>query len=562
MELNNNLGVASNGRDDFPIGSFSNKNSVTNKNGITDFQKVFNDSKTKILDELAESTQATKNTSDLAPETEDITVVDEPVVEEKEWGTDLSEEEQEKIKKAVNLLLTFMENHFPEQKIEAEELPAEEQKVLSALEQVAQEGETEQLVQVFSKKLEITTEMAQKLLANLSNLVANSESSAISEEKLAAVIAQGITPENLLTASNKEIVSGVSPEHLLAANNTEIVSDEFSSQLTSEENIAISVEQSVITNVANPNGTSHKVDLQTAIKDNIVASSIETDNVNQTKNLMAKPVISEEPISVATAPQIEKLSSAQMPALQSHANFIVGKINSDSMAKNNSKTVDKVENTLSTTVSSQPIVSMMSLQTKLGQQFSDLENSHKNNLEQSIKPLQESNQVKSTYADLLMPNNKNAELENVELNLLQDRAALSRQIVDNIKIMQKNNNTAMVIRLKPEHMGEMILRISTNAAGTISASFQTNNPEARMALESTMLVLKQELAANGLKVQDVDLFGGISDFLSGQSQANKDQKSNHSNKSFAEQKEEKVENIMDKLSEQAFNDDGNVDYRI
>lgn len=545
MELNNNLGVASNGRDDFPIGSFSNKNSVTNKNGITDFQKVFNDSKTKFLDELAESTRTTKNTSDLAQETTDITVVDKPVVEEKEWGTDLSEEEQEKIKKAVNLLLTFMENHFPEQKIEAEELPAEEQKVLSALEQVAQEGETEQLVQVFSKKLEITTEMAQKLLANLSNLVANSESSAISEEKLAAVIAQGITPENLLTA-----------------NNTAIVPTAFSSQPIGEENIAIPAEQSIITNVENPNGISHKVDWQTAIKDNIVASSIEADNVNQTKNLLAKPVISEEPISVATAPQIEKLSSAQMPALQSYANFIVGKINSDSMAKNNSKTVDKVENTLSTTVSSQPIVSMMSLQTKLGQQFSDLENSHKNNLEQSIKPLQESNQVKSTYADLLMPHNKNAELENVELNLLQDRAALSRQIVDNIKIMQKNNNTEMVIRLKPEHMGEMILRISTNAAGTISASFQTNNPEARMALESTMLALKQELAANGLKVQDVDLFGGISDFLSGQSQANKDQKSNYSNKSFAEQKEEKVENIMDKLGEQAFNDDGNVDYRI
>lgn len=545
MELKYTTNVASNGKQEFPISSSSNKNSVTNKKGTTDFQKVFNDSKTKFSDELAESTRTTKNTSDLAQETTDITVVDKPVVEEKEWGTDLSEEEQEKIKKAVNLVLTFMENHFPEQKIEAEELPAEEQKILSALEQVAQEGETEQLVQIFSKKLEITTEMAQKLLANLSNLVANSESSAISEEKLAAVIAQGITPENLLTA-----------------NNTAIVPTAFSSQPIGEENIAIPAEQSIITNVENPNGISHKVDWQTAIKDNIVASSIEADNVNQTKNLLAKPVISEEPISVATAPQIEKLSSAQMPALQSYANFIVGKINSDSMAKNNSKTVDKVENTLSTTVSSQPIVSMMSLQTKLGQQFSDLENSHKNNLEQSIKPLQESNQVKSTYADLLMPHNKNAELENVELNLLQDRAALSRQIVDNIKIMQKNNNTEMVIRLKPEHMGEMILRISTNAAGTISASFQTNNPEARMALESTMLALKQELAANGLKVQDVDLFGGISDFLSGQSQANKDQKSNHSNKSFAEQKEEKVENIMDKLGEQAFNDDGNVDYRI
>lgn len=545
MELKYTTNVASNGKQEFPISSSSNKNSVTNKKGTTDFQKVFNDSKTKFSDELAESTKATKNTSDLAQETTDITVVDKPVVEEKEWGTDLSEEEQEKIKKTVNLLLTFMENHFPEQKIEAEELPAEEQKVLSTLEQAAKEGEIEQLVQVFSKKLEITTEMAQKLLANLSNLVANSESSAISEEKLAAVIAQGINPENLLTA-----------------NNTAIVPTAFSSQPISEENIAIPVEQSIITNVANPNGISHKVDGQTAIKDNIVASSIEADNVNQTKNLVAKPMISEEPISVATAPQIEKLSSTQMPALQSHANFIVGKINSDSMAKNNSKTVDKVENTLSTTVSSQPIVSMMSLQTKLGQQFSDLENSHKNNLEQSIKPLQESNQVKSTYADLLMPNNKNAELENVELNLLQDRAALSRQIVDNIKIMQKNNNTEMVIRLKPEHMGEMILRVSTNAAGTISASFQTNNPEARMALESTMLALKQELAVNGLKVQDVDLFGGISDFLSGQSQANKDQKSNHSNKSFAEQKEEKVENIMDKLGEQELTDDGNVDYRI
>lgn len=69
----------------------------------------------------------------------------------------------------------------------------------------------------------------------------------------------------------------------------------------------------------------------------------------------------------------------------------------------------------------------------------------------------------------------------------------------------------MVIKLKPEHLGELTLKVSVTANGSVNASFHTDNAQVRGIIESSMVQLKQELQAQGLKVDNVGVYAGLSD---------------------------------------------------
>ena len=77
----------------------------------------------------------------------------------------------------------------------------------------------------------------------------------------------------------------------------------------------------------------------------------------------------------------------------------------------------------------------------------------------------------------------------------------------------------MVIRLKPEHLGELTMRISVAASGAVNASFHTDNPQTRGLIESSMMQLKQELSAQGIKVDNVSVYSGLSEDFFANSQA-------------------------------------------
>ena len=79
--------------------------------------------------------------------------------------------------------------------------------------------------------------------------------------------------------------------------------------------------------------------------------------------------------------------------------------------------------------------------------------------------------------------------------------------------------TAGPIRLNPEHLGELTLRVAVTASGAINATFHTENAQVRGLLESSMIQLKQELQQQGLKVNNVDVQSGLSQDFFAQSQA-------------------------------------------
>ncbi len=94
-----------------------------------------------------------------------------------------------------------------------------------------------------------------------------------------------------------------------------------------------------------------------------------------------------------------------------------------------------------------------------------------------------------------------------------------RQIVDQARLVRTDANTEMVIRLNPEHLGELTLRVAVTAGGLVSATFHTENAQVRGLLESSMIQLKQELQQQGLKVDSVDVQSGLSEDFFAQSQA-------------------------------------------
>ena len=85
------------------------------------------------------------------------------------------------------------------------------------------------------------------------------------------------------------------------------------------------------------------------------------------------------------------------------------------------------------------------------------------------------------------------------------------QIVRQARLIRTAENTEMVIKLNPEHLGELTLRVSVSANGAVNASFHSDNAQVRTIIENSLVMLKQELSNIGLKVENVDVYAGLSD---------------------------------------------------
>ncbi len=91
---------------------------------------------------------------------------------------------------------------------------------------------------------------------------------------------------------------------------------------------------------------------------------------------------------------------------------------------------------------------------------------------------------------------------------------IPKQIIDQVRLIKTTEDTQMVIRLKPEHLGELVLKVSV-AGGAVSTAFHSDNAEVRAIIENSIVQLKQEMQAQGLKVDNVGVYAGLGEFLSG-----------------------------------------------
>lgn len=153
--------------------------------------------------------------------------------------------------------------------------------------------------------------------------------------------------------------------------------------------------------------------------------------------------------------------------------------------------------------------------------------------------------------------------QNSTLEISEDKLRTARQLVENIRLLQKAGNTEMMIRLKPEHLGEMVLKISL-VNGSVNANFHTNNAEARGILEAAMPQLRQELSSSGFKVHDVGVYAGLGEFMSkkdGQESLAYSQKQKQPNLQKINNPK-LTETELQQLAEQGLTINDGIDYKI
>jgi flagellar hook-length control protein FliK len=94
----------------------------------------------------------------------------------------------------------------------------------------------------------------------------------------------------------------------------------------------------------------------------------------------------------------------------------------------------------------------------------------------------------------------------------QDPHNVAGQIVDHASLITRAENSEMVIKLNPEHLGELTLKIVVDS-GAVSATFHTSNSEVRAAIEASLPQLRQDMANQGLKVDNVGVYTSLDHFF-------------------------------------------------
>ena len=83
------------------------------------------------------------------------------------------------------------------------------------------------------------------------------------------------------------------------------------------------------------------------------------------------------------------------------------------------------------------------------------------------------------------------------------------QVVEKIKVALNTDSTSLEMRLNPENLGRVSINI-TSKAGVMTAQINTENRQAKEAIESSLQILKENIEAKGIKVEAVEV--RISDF--------------------------------------------------
>ncbi len=117
------------------------------------------------------------------------------------------------------------------------------------------------------------------------------------------------------------------------------------------------------------------------------------------------------------------------------------------------------------------------------------------------------------FGQLLRENIVNAKTSVTETAApaLKDDFNITQQIIDQAKLIKRAENTEMVIKLNPEHLGELTLKVAVTANGSVSASFHSDNVQVRTIIENSLVQLRSDLNQQGLKVDQVEVYAGLAD---------------------------------------------------
>ena len=81
---------------------------------------------------------------------------------------------------------------------------------------------------------------------------------------------------------------------------------------------------------------------------------------------------------------------------------------------------------------------------------------------------------------------------------------IANQVLEQIKIVIRPEQTNMELQLNPEHLGRVHLTV-TEKEGMMTASFTTQTQVAKEALESQMTTLRETLKNQGIQIEAIEV---------------------------------------------------------
>lgn len=105
-----------------------------------------------------------------------------------------------------------------------------------------------------------------------------------------------------------------------------------------------------------------------------------------------------------------------------------------------------------------------------------------------------------------------------------DRAAVIAQVQRGLASMLRSGGGEMTLRLRPDHLGELKIRMHTEDGG-VRASFETRSDGAREAIERGLVRLREQLESKGIRVDELRVDQREQDALSDRQSASDDRQS-------------------------------------
>ena len=242
---------------------------------------------------------------------------------------------------------------------------------------------------------------------------------------------------------------------------------------------------------------------ETTVKVPMVAENVAPITVNKSNDVVKNNIVaSVDPVVTSTVASQDKINT----------NLNTNNKNIAGTKDNQIKNIDTVD---SQAIAVNPQVkpqgqNQSSAQSK--QSFSGM-------MEQLTPTVQKSETISSNdiFAHNLDVSNKAVNttgVEQVEKQLTTtEKMDIPNQIIQQTKVIKGIEDTQMVIKLKPEHLGELTLKFVLDK-GAVSASFHSDNQQVRNIIESSLVQLKQELADQGIKISHMGVYAGLGDLLS------------------------------------------------
>jgi|GEM_PF-7108602 len=452
-------------------------------------------------------------------------------------------------------------------------------------------GEDEQ-----SAKTNVANVYSINVLNTMLNVAENKNVVSTKKTSLLAILQQNVSTDdvaNIITKANnstdKKInVSSVTEKTILnsvktpASNN--LATPQINGQLnnavllTAKQNnqlTAVNANADSITDVSVPQNKAGKnADLLTmlAAKTNNLTANVNnlTANANNlTANAnMQDTAVSQNKITQGQLAQLLQEFAGQMAETKSAAPKIA---QSDAEKGKIVNTINSTNTTALNKSSNATILSVKNVDDAVLKQINESA-AQQENANQSNDGNDENNvsfAAQLTKADSAAQVLTNGVQSNAQPQQSQNAYDIGGQIIRNAQLLKGNENSQMVINLQPEHLGELAVKINVHSDGMVSASFHSDNAQVRNVIQASIVQLRQDLQDQGIKVDNINVYSGLSDLLSNGQNNNGSEFTGDQKKSqyriqqlmdATGQMEES--GIVDNITSQQNNADDGIDYRI